>query len=153
MTEEKKEEPRQFLGIVSQYIKDLSFENVNPISQLQGAEKQPNIDIQLKVDINKGSESNMYNVSLITNVQAKLEDKPMFILDLNYMGEFAVEGFSEELLAPILYIECPRLLFPFARSIIANAVSEGGFPPLYLAPVNFVDLYQQQQQSEGQTIQ
>ena len=153
MTEEKKEEPRQFLGIVSQYIKDLSFENVNPISQLQGADKQPNIDIQLKVDINKGSESNMYNVSLITNVQAKLEDKPMFILDLNYMGEFAVEGFSEELLAPILYIECPRLLFPFARSIIANAVSEGGFPPLYLAPVNFVDLYQQQQQSEGQTIQ
>ena len=153
MTEEKKEEPRQFLGIVSQYIKDLSFENVNPISQLQGADKQPNIDIQLKVYINKGSEPNMYNVSLITNVQAKLEDKLMFILDLNYMGEFAVEGFSEELLAPILYIECPRLLFPFARSIIANAVSEGGFPPLYLAPVNFVDLYQQQQQSEGQTIQ
>ena len=153
MTEENKnEEPKQFLGIVAQYIKDLSFENINPVSQIQDANVQPNIEVQLKVEIDKGTQENVYNVSLIANVQAKL-DKPLFILDLHYVGEFLIEGFSEELLTPILYVECPRLIFPFARSIIANAVSEGGFPPLYLAPVNFVELYQQQQEAQGQTIQ
>ena len=153
MADEKKEEAQQFLGISAQYVKDLSFENISSASQLAGSEKQPNIDIELKVEVNKGGHSNTYIVSLITNIQAKL-DKPLFIMDLNYTGEFVIEGFSEELLTPVLYVECPRLLFPFARSIIANTVADGGFPPLYLAPVNFVELFQQQHgRAEGQTIQ
>ncbi len=151
MSNENKVE--QFLGIVAQYTKDLSFENINSIVQLQTeANEQPQIDVQIKVEIEKGTQPNIFFVSLITNIQAKIE-KPMFILDLNYKGEFAIEGFSDDLMDPILYIECPRLLFPFARSIIANAVSEGGFPPLYLAPVNFAELYQQQQGAKNQTLQ
>lgn len=144
MSEENKAE--QLLGIVAQYTKDLSFENINPISSLQGeSNEQPQIDVQIKVDVEKTVQPNMYHVSLVTNIQAKL-DKPMFILDLNYKGEFAINGFPDELMDSILYIECPRLLFPFARSIIANTISDGGFPPLYLAPVNFAELYQHQQQ-------
>ncbi len=141
----------QALGIVSQHTKDLSFENLNSISQLQESQNdQPQIDIQMKVDVKKGT-ANVHEVSLIVNIEAKL-DKPLFILELNYKGEFAVEGFDESLIDPILYIECPRLLFPFARSIIANTISDGGFPPLYLAPVNFAELYQQHN-SQSQTLQ
>ena len=151
MSNESKSE--QFLGIISQYIKDLSFENINSISQLQATtNEQPQIDVQMKVNIEKDAQPNIFHVSLITNIQAKL-DKLMFILDLHYKGEFAIEGFPDDLMDPILYIECPRLLFPFARSIIANAVSEGGFPPLYLAPVNFAELYQQEQGAKNQTLQ
>jgi preprotein translocase subunit SecB len=89
---------------------------------------------------------------LAINVQAKLE-KPLFILELIYAGEFVVESFPQDMMEPILYIECPRLLFPFARSIVANTVAEGGFPPLYIAPINFVDLYQQQKESKNQVLQ
>jgi preprotein translocase subunit SecB len=145
---------QQSLYVVSQYTKDLSFENVNSASQIQAsANEQPQIDMQLKVEVDEYKEQkNMYRISLITNIQAKLAE-PMFVVDLNYVGDFFVEGFSGELLESILYIECPRLLFPFARSIIASAVSDGGFPPLYIAPINFVELYQQQREATKQTLQ
>lgn len=145
---------QQILGIIAQYTKDLSFENINPVSRLQEAStEQPQIDIQMNVEVDKNSEGkSIHSVSLVINIEAKLS-KPIFILDLNYKGEFSVEGFTENLIDPILYIECPRLLFPFARSIIANTVSEGGFPPLYLAPVNFAELYQQQIANKNRTIQ
>ncbi|MDR0968771.1 MAG: protein-export chaperone SecB [Holosporaceae bacterium] len=147
------EENKQTLGIIAQYIKDLSFESPNAISQTAPADKQPQIDVQLKIDVKeKEKEKDSYYVALIIEINAKM-DKPLFILELNYTGEFVVSGFAKEMVEPILYVECPRLLFPFARSIIANIVSEGGFPPLYLAPVNFADLYQQQQESKKQTLQ
>jgi preprotein translocase subunit SecB len=145
------EENNQSLGIIAQYIKDLSFESATSISQAAPADKQPQIDVQLKIDV-KNKEKNVFYVALIIEINAKLE-KPLFILELNYTGEFVVDGFPTEMVEPILYVECPRLLFPFARSIIANTVSEGGFPPLYLAPVNFADLYRQQQEAKNQTLQ
>ena len=140
---------QQLIGIIAQYTKDLSFENINPVSQLQDVSTdQSQIDIQMRVEVAKNNEEpNVYGVSLIVHIEAKI-DKPMFILELNYAGEFAIEGFAENLIDPILYIECPRLLFPFARSIIANTVSDGGFPPLYLTPVNFAELYQQQEDTD-----
>ncbi|MDR0631778.1 MAG: protein-export chaperone SecB [Holosporaceae bacterium] len=145
------EENNQTLGIVAQYVKDLSFENLGSISA-ESADKQPQIDVQLKINVENSKEKNIFYVALVTKINAKL-DSPLFILELNYTGEFVINGFSKEMMDPILYVECPRLLFPFARSIIASAVSEGGFPPLYLAPVNFADLYQQQLESQNQTIQ
>jgi preprotein translocase subunit SecB len=145
------EENNQTLGIVAQYIKDLSFENLNSISA-ESSDKQPQIDVQLKINIKNNEEKNIFYVALITKIDAKL-DNPLFILELNYTGEFVINGFPKDMMDPILYVECPRLLFPFARSIIANAVNEGGFPPLYLAPVNFADLYQQQLESKNQTMQ
>ncbi len=144
---------QQIFSINVQYTKDFSFENVTPASHIT-SNKQPEIDAQIKVDVEDVDKAKgLYNVSLIVNIHAKIESKTMFILDLNYKGEFSVSGFPDDLMGPILYIECPRLLFPFARNIVATAVSEGGFPPLYLAPVNFAELYQQQLDSKGQTLQ
>ncbi len=151
MAEEKKQE--QVLGINAQYIKDLSFENVTPISTVAPSDEQPQIDVQLKVNVEKGTQENTYKVGLHTNIQAKIKSGTLFVFELNYIGDFVVSGFPTDMMEPILYIECPRLLFPFARSIIANAISEGGFPPLYLAPVNFADLYQQQKEAKKQTLQ
>lgn len=144
MAEENKD--KQMLTIVSQYIKDLSFENITPMSQNRTNTAQPNIDVQLKIDVKKESKENLYTISLITDISAKQGDKNLFLLQLNYVGEFMLAGFPANILDLLLRIECPRLLFPFARSIIANAVSDGGFPPLYIEPVDFAALYQQQMQ-------
>lgn len=157
MTDNKKSDnnaqQQQIFAINVQYTKDLSFENVTPASHIT-SNKQPEIDAQIKVDVEDADKAKgLYNVSLIVNIHAKIEGKTMFILDLNYKGEFSISGFPDDIIGPIIYIECPRLLFPFARNIVATAVSEGGFPPLYLAPVNFAELYQQQLDSKGQTLQ
>lgn len=152
MAEKKTEAAQQMLGIVAQYTKDLSFENIMPVSSICDRTDQPKIDIQLNVEVDGGSKGNIHGVALIVNIEAKFE-KPIFILQLTYKGEFSLEGFSDELIEPILYVECPRLLFPFARSIIAQTVSDGGFPPLYLAPINFAELYQQQIANKNRTIQ
>ncbi len=150
MAEEQQE---QTLGVVAQYIKDLSFENVTSVTQIPASNEQPNIDVQLKVNADKTKQADIYDVRLIMEITAKLKDTTLFIAELTYCGEFVVKGFDKELMEPILYIECPRLLFPFARSIIANAVNEGGFPPLFLAPVDFAGLYQQQLEAKNQTKQ
>lgn len=143
------EENKQTLTIVSQYIKDLSFENITPMSQNKANSTQPSIDVQLRIDVKQGTGTGMYSISLITEIVAKQGDKKLFLLELNYVGEFVVDGFPDKVLDLLLRIECPRLLFPFARSIIANAVSDGGFPPLYIEPVDFAALYQQQMQNEN----
>ena len=143
----------QVLGIVAQYTKDLSFENINPVSDIVPSNEQPNIDVQLKVNVQKTDKEDIYQVDLVTEVNAGLKDKKLFILELSYFGKFIIKGFEQNMMDPILYIECPRLLFPFARSIIASAVNEGGFPPLYLAPVNFAELYQQQLEAQQQVKQ
>lgn len=143
----------QVLGIVAQYTKDLSFENINPVSDIVPSNEQPNIDVQLKVNVQKTDKEDIYQVDLVTEVNAGLKDKKLFILELSYVGKFIIKGFEQNMMDPILYIECPRLLFPFARSIIASAVNEGGFPPLYLAPVNFAELYQQQLEAQQQVKQ
>lgn len=150
MAEEQQE---QVLGVVAQYTKDLSFENINPISQITASNEQPNIDVQLKVNTNKTKQKDVYSVELVTEITTKVKNTTLFVLELTYCGEFLIKGFDEELMNPILYIECPRLLFPFARSIISNAVNEGGFPPLFLAPVDFAGLYQQQMESKNQVKQ
>lgn len=153
MTEEQNVE--QVFAITAQYIKDLSFENINPISQVVATnpKDQPNIDVQLKVTKDLGKEKDAYEVTLTTKVEAKVQDKVLFILELVYAGEFTIKGFDEKFMDPLLYVECPRMLFPFARSIISSVTSEGGFPPLYLAPVNFADLYQQQAEAKNHTQQ
>ena len=150
MAEEQQE---QMLGVVAQYTKDLSFENITPVSQIPNSNEQPNIDVQLKVNADKAKQADVYNVGLIIEITAKVKDTTLFLAELNYCGEFIVKGFDKELMDPILYIECPRLLFPFARNIIASAVNEGGFPPLFLAPVDFAGLYQQQLEAKNQTKQ
>ncbi len=130
------------LNVVAQYIKDFSFENPNAPRSLMTGGQQPQIAIQIKVDAAPLSDSDV-------EVQLKLEGKAetggnlMFAFDLTYGGVFRIRNVPQESMNALVLIECPRLLFPFAREIIANTVRNGGFPPLLLDPVDFVGLYRQ----------
>jgi preprotein translocase subunit SecB len=138
----------------AQYIVDLSFENPNAPNSLVPREDPPQVNIGVDVQARRGSES-QFEIVLKIGARVGFDDETVFAVELLYGGLFEVENIPEEELQPVLLIECPRLLFPFARAIIANITREGGFPPLMLEPVNFVSLYQQRMaeaagQAEGQ---
>lgn len=129
------------LRVLGQYVKDLSFENPGNVQ----VNTQPNIDLGIDVGATPHVQGDgMYEVSLKLNAKAQAEDKVLFITELEYAGLFKLENVSETDLEPMLLIECPRLLFPFARRIIAELTREGGFPPLLIDPVDFVSLYKSQ---------
>ncbi len=130
------------LSVLAQYIKDFSFENPNAPRSLAPAQSQPAINIQINVAVGQLSETD-YEVSLKLEGKADMTGTVLFAFDLMFAGAFRLQNVPQETLQPLLMIECPRLLFPFAREIVANAVRNGGFPPLLLDPVDFVTLYQQ----------
>jgi preprotein translocase subunit SecB len=137
------------IGLIAQYIKDLSFENPNAPQSLQanGAER-PQIDVTINVNARRVGDEG-FEVELKTSITAKQSNKNAFIVELLYAGLFGVRNMPEENLEPFLLIEAPRLIFPFARRIIADVTRDGGFPPLMLDPVDFAYLYQQQRQPGG----
>jgi preprotein translocase subunit SecB len=130
------------LSVLGQYIKDFSFENPNAPRSLTPTEAQPAINIQINVGVQQLAETD-YEVSLKLEGKAESEGSVLFAFDLTYAGVFRVQNVPQQTLQPLVMIECPRLLFPFAREIVATAVRNGGFPPLLLDPVDFVSLYQQ----------
>ena len=130
------------LNVLAQYTKDLSFENPNAPSSLQQQGQPPQINIQINVSANNTAQ-NEYEVTLSVEGKAENAGKLMFSFELAYAGVFRIANVPKENLHPLVMIECPRLLFPFAREIIATAVRDGGFPPLMLDPVDFVGLYRQ----------
>ena len=129
------------LNVLAQYTKDLSFENPNAPSSLAPQQQQPAINIQINVSANNLAE-NEYEVTLSVEGKAETAGKVMFSFDLAYAGVFRIMNVPKENLHPLVMIECPRLLFPFAREIIGSATSNGGFPPLMLQLIDFVALYQ-----------
>jgi preprotein translocase subunit SecB len=129
------------LNVVAQYIKDLSFENPNAPQSLQ-IQQQPQIGIQINVDARPLSETDI-EVSLKLEGKAEIGEQLLFGFELDFAGIFRIQGVPQESMQPVVLIECPRLLFPFAREIIASTVRSGGFPPLLLDPVDFVALYRQ----------
>ncbi|PPJ45134.1 protein-export chaperone SecB [Rhizobium sp. KAs_5_22] len=130
------------LNILAQYIKDLSFENPGAPRSLQSRDKAPAININVNVNANPLSETD-FDVVLALNAEAKEGDKVLFAAELVYGGVFRVTGFPQEHMLPVLFIECPRLLFPFARQIIADATRNGGFPPLLIDPIDFAQMFAQ----------
>jgi preprotein translocase subunit SecB len=130
------------LNVLAQYTKDLSFENPNAPGSLAPQAQPPQINIQINVGANKVAD-NDYEVTITIEGKAENAGKKMFQFELVYGGVFRLLHIPQEQLSPMLLIECPRLLFPFAREIIATAVRDGGFPPLMLDPVDFVGLYRQ----------
>jgi len=130
------------LNVVAQYIKDFSFENPNAPRSLQGGTEPPQIGIQINVEAQPLSETDI-EVSLKLEGKAELQGSLMFGFELDFAGVFRIVNVPQESLNAIVLIECPRLLFPFAREIIATSVRNGGFPPLLLDPVDFVALYRQ----------
>lgn len=139
------------LTVLTQYIKDLSFENPNAPMSLASGQPQPQIDVSVDVQARKRAED-QFEVELTVNANAKANDQSLFIVELVYAGFFGIRGVPQENLQPLLLIECPRLLFPFARRVIADTTREGGFPPLLLDPIDFVTMYRQQlaRQQEAQ---
>ena len=130
------------LNVVAQYIKDFSFENPNAPRSLMSSGQQPQIGIQIKVDAAPLSDTDV-EVSLKLEGKAETGGNLMFAFDLTFSGVFRIRNVPEESMNALVLIECPRLLFPFAREIIAATVRNGGFPPLLLDPVDFVGLYRQ----------
>lgn len=135
------------LNILAQYIKDLSFENPGAPRSLQARDKAPAINISVNVNANPLSE-NDFDVVLSLNAEAKDGDKALFAVELVYGGVFRISGFPQEHVLPILFIECPRLLFPFARQIVADATRNGGFPPLMIDPIDFAQMFSQRMAEE-----
>jgi preprotein translocase subunit SecB len=131
------------LNALAQYCKDFSFENPNaPRSLAQQQGQQPQIGIQVNVNAKQLADTD-FEVELKLEGDAKNGNEVLFAFDLTYSGVFRVRGIPQDQMHPVIMIECPRLLFPFARQIVAEAVRNGGFPPLYIDPIDFVGLYRQ----------
>lgn len=135
------------LNVLAQYIKDFSFENPHAPQSLRPRENQPEINININVNANPLSETD-FEVELKLDAKAGSDDDTMFNVELVYAGVFRLQNLPEESVAPAILIECPRLLFPFARQVVADATRNGGFPPLMIDPVDFAALFQQRMAEE-----
>lgn len=134
------------LNVLAQYVKDFSFENPNAPRSLQPSDQQPQINIQINVNATplQGAQAQSdFEIELKIEGKAEIGTALLFAFDLVYGGVFRIQNVPQDSIHPVLMIECPRLLFPFAREIIASMVRNGGFPPLYIDPVDFVGLYRQ----------
>jgi len=134
------------VNILAQYIKDLSVENPSA-PQVFSWQVQPSLDVQFNIAVNPAAED-VHEVTLKIEVSARSENGVHFVVDLSYSGLFGVRNLPQDALQPFLLIEAPRLIFPFARQIIAEAVSNTGFPPLLLDPIDFTSAYMSQFQAQ-----
>ncbi len=142
--------PQGPLVLNMQYTKDLSFEVPNAPEIFATLREQPRVDLQLDVQARPIQEGqNVYEVSLNIRADAQAHDQTCFIAELVYCGIFTIDV-EPQVLEPVLLVECPRLLFPFARNILADVTRDGGFPPVMLAPIDFVALWQSRRGEQGQ---
>ncbi|MBA4750291.1 MAG: protein-export chaperone SecB [Alphaproteobacteria bacterium] len=138
------------LTVNGQYLKDLSFENPNPLESFQNLEGAPEVSVAVDIQATP-LEENIFEVALKINANATQGDKSLYVVEVDYAGIFTLaKDLPQENHHPILMIECPRLLFPFARALIADVTREGGYPPLSLVPIDFVTLYRQQMEQMQQ---
>ena len=137
------------IRILAQFIRDLSFENPRAPDSLRGGAAQPQIDLGVEMNA-RSREDGFFEVDLKLSAKANREDGPIFIVELMYGGVFQITGVSGEDLEPVLLIECPRYLFPFARKIIADVTTDGGYPPFMLDPIDFAGVYTARKAQEQQ---
>ena len=142
MAENEAQGAPQNLGVLAQYVKDLSFENPGAPQSLRARSNPPGINITINVTTGQPV-NNEAEVELKIDARAQVDGHTLFAVDLSYAGMFRLTNIPPEAVQPILMIECPRLLFPFARQVVADATRNGGFPPLLIDPVDFVALYRQ----------
>jgi preprotein translocase subunit SecB len=135
--------PRQLI-LNAQYIKDLSFENPRAPQSLTQQAQTPAVDINVDVKATALGADN-YEVVLTIKASAKVEAGPLFVLELVYGAVATVHNVPQPALAPVILVEVPRLMFPFARNIIADATRDGGFPPLMVNPIDFMELLRREQ--------
>ena len=129
------------IRILAQFIRDLSFENPRAPESLRAAgQVQPQIDLGVEMNA-RSRDDGLFEVDLKLSAKAGRDDGALFMIEILYGGLFQIEGVSQDDIEPVLLIECPRYLFPFARRIIADLSSEGGFPPFLLDPIDFAGVY------------
>ena len=128
------------IRILAQFIRDLSFENPRAPESLRAGAAQPQIDLGVEMNA-RGRDDGLYEVDLKLSAQAGRDDGTLFVVEILYGGLFQITGVAPDDVEPVLLIECPRFLFPFARRIIADLTSEGGFPPFLLDPIDFAGVY------------
>lgn len=139
-------QPQVRLQVLAQYVRDLSFENAVVQKGITGAGVQPDIQVAVSLDARKRSTENQYEVITKYKVTSKNKgtEDTLFLMELEYAGVFLIEGVADDQLHPFLLIECPRLLFPFARRIVSDVTRDGGFPALNIDTVDFLALYRQE---------
>ena len=137
------EQPPQVKSkVLAQYIRDMSFENILAQKGVNG-DAQPEIAVQVNLDARKRNVENQFEVITKLNITSKAKESgdPLFVLELEYAGVFHIEGLPDEQMHPYLLIECPRITFPFLRRIVSDVTRDGGFPPLNLETIDFMQLY------------
>ena len=151
------QQPQVKMSTLTQFVRDLSFENV--LSQRStGGDVNPEMQVGVNLDAKKRSTENQYEVIVKLRVDSKNKgsEEALFVLEMEYAGVFHIEGVPEDQMHPFLMIECPRMLFPFIRRIISDVTRDGGFPPLNLENIDFVQLYRNEitrRQAEAQAEQ
>jgi preprotein translocase subunit SecB len=129
------------IQVLAQYVKDLSFENPAAPMSLQG--QKPALEVGVDVQA-RGLGVDQYEVAIRVRADAKSANQTVFVCEVTYAGVFMLKNIAQENIQPILLIECPRQLFPFARRVVADTTRDGGFPPLMLDPIDFLTLYKAQ---------
>jgi preprotein translocase subunit SecB len=136
------------IRILAQFIRDLSFENPRAPESLRQSDVRPEIDLGVEMNA-RGRPDGFFEVELKLSARALREQDTIVHAELLYAGLFQIQGVAEQDLEPVLMIECPRYLFPFARRIIADLTAEGGFPPFMLEPIDFAGIYASRAQQGG----
>ena len=133
------------MNILAQYVRDLSFENILAQKGVDG-ELNPEIQVNVNIDAKKRTTDKQFDVIVKLRVDSKSKntDNVLFVLELDYGGVFQIENIPDDQLHPYLFIECPRMLFPFLRRIVSDITRDGGFPPLNLENIDFLKLYRQE---------
>lgn len=137
------------VNVLGQYIKDLSFESPDASRFLRGPGTNPNLQLNFNVQV-KNLAQDAFEVALALDGEARSDEGVLYKLDLVYAGAFVLRNLPQEAIQPILYIECPALLFPFVRRLVADLSREGGFPPLLLDPIDFAGLYRRRGEMAAQ---
>jgi preprotein translocase subunit SecB len=142
MAEEAQQPVQPNMNVLAQFIRDMSFENILAQKGISG-EVNPDIQVQVNLDARKRQIENQYEVIVKLKVTSKNKetDDKLFLLELEYGGIFVITGVPEDQLHPFLLIECPRMLFPFLRRIVSDVTRDGGFPPLNLDTIDFLQFY------------
>ncbi|MCF6343851.1 MAG: protein-export chaperone SecB [Devosiaceae bacterium] len=130
------------IGLLTQYVSDLSFESPDAPESIISGSGTPQISISINNQVKKRDDGS-FLVELVLNAKAERDSKILFNVELSYCGVFNIQNVPDAQLAPVLMIECPRLLFPFARQILAQVTQSGGFPPIMMEPVDFAAIYRQ----------
>lgn len=136
------EAPQVQMKVLGQFVRDLSFENVMAQKGVSG-DIQPDISVQVNLDAKKRQTEGQFEVIIKLNIESKVKESSdvLFLLEIEYAGIFQIGGVPEEQLHPFLLIECPRMLFPFLRRIVSDVTRDGGYPPLNMDNIDFIQIY------------